>query len=187
MNHPALLFLLFAAARAGGKSDQVVNAYKIPNWAIHVIDLGTGGLSLVLAEEVGFVTDGTKVITVRYGPPDKATWHLPHLKDGNAHVAVAAKFWAGPNAVVVKSPGVATFVFDADNIATVSSGHFLAHCFQGTQLTCSALISKVLAAGINLDQAAAVVGARGGAHTLHHGRVPSHAHKWREVLQFLDR
>jgi hypothetical protein len=186
MNPFLLLLLAQAMGKSTQKSDQAVNAYKIPNWAIHVIDLGTGGLSLVLAEEVGFVTDGTKVITVRYGPPDKATWHLPHLKDANAHVPVAAKFWAGPNAVVVKSPGVATFVFDADNIATVDSGHFLAHCFQGTQLTCSALISKVLAAGVNLDPAAAVVG-RGGAHLLHRGRVPAHAQRWQEVLQFLDR
>lgn len=189
--NPALLFLLFAAAKgagAGGKSDQAVNAYKIDNWGIMVIDLGTGGLSLVLADKinVGFVTDGTRVVTVRYGTMANALVTLPRLNDGSARSPLDAKFWAGPNAVVIKGAHISTIVFDADNIATVETGHFLGKCLQGTQASCSALISKILAAGINLDAAPAVVG-RGGGYTLHHGRIPAHSHKWREVLQFLDR
>jgi hypothetical protein len=188
MNPFLLLLLAQAMGKSTQKSDQAVNAYKIPNWMLTVVDLGTGGLSLVLAdqEQVGFVTDGTRVVTVRYGTADKAAVALAHLNAGAPREAIQAKFWAGPNAVVIKSPHLSTIVFDADNISTVESGHFLGKCFQGTQLSCSALISKILAAGINLDPAAAVVG-RGGAHLLHRGRVPARAQRWQEVLQFLDR
>lgn len=181
------ILILMAAIAQQGKADQPVSAYQIPFYGLFVIDLGTGGLSLVFAEEVGFVTDGSKIVTLRYGIMAKAQEKIPQLTAAQPHVTLDAKYWAKPNAVVFKGPHIATTVFDADNIATVDSGHFLAHCFQGTQATCSALISKVLAAGINLDPAPAVVGRGRAGHSLHHGRVPAHAHSWREVMQFLDR
>ncbi len=190
--NPIGLLLLWAAAKsgtgtAGSKPDQAVNAYKVPAWMLMVVDLGTGGLSLVLAdqEQTGFVTDGTRVVTLRYGTMDKANVALAHFKDNKPKEAVSAKYYGGPNAVVIKSPHIATTVFDADNIATVDSGKFLGKCFQGTTQTCSALISKILSAGINLDPAPLAVVGRD--YTLHHGRVPPKARSWREVMHFLNR
>ena len=188
--NPIGLLLLWAASKGGGgtgttKPDQAVNAYQVPAWMLMVVDLGTGGLSLVLAdqEQVGFVTDGTKVVTVRYGTMDKANVALGHFKEGKPKDTLLAKYYGAPNAVVIKGPHIATTVFDADNIATVDSGKFLGKCFQGTTQTCSALISKILGAGINLDPSPAALSGRD--YTLHHGRVPAQARSWTEALEFL--
>lgn len=153
MDPITIFFMLWALAQgSSSKILQSVNAYKIPNWAINVIDIA--GVSLVLAEEVGFVTDGTNILKLRYGTLDKAKWHLPHLTDNNPHEQTEATYYYPPlNATVIRSPHVATIVFDKDNIATVESGHFLGHCFQGTPQSCSSLITKILAAGVNLSKA----------------------------------
>lgn len=199
------LFLLAAAKGAGTGTTPApavasLPAYTIPFYAMLVVQLSdTNKLVLMDKVNTGFVTDGTKVLVLRYGAADKAQQGLTWLKDtSKPQGALTAQYYTALNATVVRGPGLATIVFDAQNIGTVDdTGKFLGKVFQGTTQTVSAVISKLIAAGADLSKMAGTttVGRRhslgealswlDGEHTRHAGpHVPAGYHRAHKVLHY---
>lgn len=180
---------------ATGGTDSSLTAYALPAWGWMVIRL-PWDMWIVIGNDCGFNTNAkspTSVFQKRYGTDPVALTAEGKFKSYLAGGTLTpremaqANWWAVPRLISAKWRGSVWALDEHNNIATVDKGHFLGKALQGTPATCSALISTLLQQpGANLDPLqSAVVGGR-QAHTLHHGRVPLRAHKWREVLHFLD-
>jgi hypothetical protein len=191
------------AAPPGALTAPIVStlpAYKIDTYAMLVVQLsGTNKLVLMDKVNTGFVTDGVKVLVLRYGTMDHAQQGLKWLGEGKPQTPMTAQYWTGPAGIVLRGPGISTSVIDNTNIATVDdTGKFLGQVFQGTTQSASALITSLLGAGADLSKQAAVHGLDevigwldGGphpGHRTHHAHhaphVPQGYHRAQKVLHF---
>lgn len=178
-------------------SDMSLTAYALPAWGWMVIRL-PWDMWIVLGNDCGFNTNAkmpTSVFVKRYGTDPVALTAEGKLKSYLAAVTLTpremavANWWAVPRLISVKWRGSVWVLDEQSNVATVDKGHFLGKCLQGTTVSCSDMISKVLQQpGANLEPLQGAIVGRGAGHqqVLHHGRIPPRAHSWREAIQFLN-
>lgn len=197
--NPLGLIALYAMNKSRGVAgeDMTLSAYTLPEWGWLVIRL-PWDMWIVIGNDCGFNTNAkspTSVFQNRYGTDPVSLTAEGKFKSYLAGVTLTpremaqANWWAVPRLISAKWRGSVWALDEHSNIATVTSGHFLGKCLQGTQVSCSDLISKLLKQpGANLDplQAAVVGRGAGRQHVLHQGRIPPRAHSWREAIQFLD-
>jgi hypothetical protein len=156
--HPALLLLGLQALNKQGAASEDTNlsAYALTTWGWLVVRL-PWDMYVVIGNDFAFNTNNKGVFQLRYGSDATAqkAWTsfkqylnlapaLPGSQLLPQRETAFARWYANPRLIGVKWRGFVWALDEHNNIATVTSGHFLGKCLQGTQTSCSDLISTLL-------------------------------------------
>ncbi len=148
------LLALWALGKSqSGSGNQRLAAYAVPSMGWLVIQL-PWALDIVIGNTYAFTTNGKGYFVKRFGSDDDASKGLAQYKDFKAGALkpmptkepAQATWWASPRMISAKWRGFVWALDESNNIATVDNGHFLGKCLQGTQATCSAIITTILQA-----------------------------------------
>ena len=143
-------------SKGAGSDDTNLQAYALTAWGWLVVRL-PWDMWVIIGNDVGFNTNNKGVLQVRYGTAAAANEAQAKFKSYVANQlmtpreSASAQWWANPRLISAKWRGFVWAFDEHNNIATVDKGHFLGKCLQGTQTTCSALISTLLQQGANLE------------------------------------
>ncbi len=143
--------------KGAGSDDTNLQAYALTALGWLVVRL-PWDMWTIVGNDVGFNTNNKAVFELRFGTATAGTDAQAKFKAYLANQLVTprevafAQWWANPRLISVKWRGFVWALDEHNNIATVDKGHFLGKCLQGTQVTCSAMISTLLKEqGANLE------------------------------------
>jgi hypothetical protein len=156
-----------------GSRDTNLTAYALPAWGWIVVAL-PWDMYIVVGNDCAFNTNAKSpqsFFELRFGTSPVALTAEGKFKSYLANVTTTpretafARWYANPRLIAVKWRGFVWAMDERSNIATVDKGHFLGKCLQGTQATCSALITSLLAQpGADLEPLQSSTVGRGARH-----------------------
>lgn len=136
-------------SQGSGANDSTLGAYALTSWGWLVIRL-PWDMWTIIGNDVGFNTNNKGVFQLRFGTPAAGTAAQVQFKSYLANQVMTAReaafawWWANPRLISVKWRGFVWALDEHNSIATVTSGHFLGKVLQGTQTSCSDVISTIL-------------------------------------------
>ena len=137
----------------GQKGDQDLHAFAVPSTGWLVIRL-PWDVDIVIGNTYAFNTNRAKYYFKRYGDDSETSTARDQylqflartLRPMPTTEPAKARWLAAGRVIAAKWRNFVWALDERDNIATVDKGHFLGKCLQGTQATCSSMITTILQA-----------------------------------------